>query len=76
MIRGSYKSVAWLGIFAIVAMIGLTMMTGYGDGHVAIKQESAIAKNTMSYNDSQMDVIYERMMNGKQDWLHLTVDTT
>lgn len=76
MIRGSYKSVVWLGIFAIVAMIGFTMMTGYGDGHMAIKQESAIAKNTMSYNDSQMDVIYERMMNGKQDWLHLTVDTT
>ena len=76
MVSAIDKKALWIGILALVAIISVTMLTGYGDGHLALKKQSEIAQKAKSYNDSQVDVIYERTMGGKQDWLHLEVDTT
>ena len=76
MVSAIDKKALWIGILALVAIISVTMLTGYGDGHLALKKQSEIAQKAKSYKDSQVDVIYERTMGGKQDWLHLEIDTT
>ncbi len=76
MVAKAHKRALWIGILALAAIIGVTMLTGYGEGHLALKEQSAISQKVKSYKDSQVDVIYERMMRGKLDWLHLEIDTT
>lgn len=65
-----------VAIAVVVALIGFSGSTGYGSGHSAISNQKYLAQQVKQYQPSHVDVIYERTISGKQDFLHLEIDTT
>lgn len=70
------KSCGIVMIAAAVTIIGFMLSAGYGAGHSAISHQQHIAQQVKQYQPSHLTVIYERTVNGKQDFLHLKIDTT
>ena len=70
------KSALAGAIGAVICIGYIALSTGYGVGHSAISQQEHIAQQAKQYLPSQLDVIYERLSDNKQDFLHLKIDTT
>lgn len=74
------KVVAKMALMAVVGVAlyvaSFALMAGYGVGHASISQQEYIAQQAKQYLPSQLDVIYERLSDNKQDFLHLKIDTT
>ena len=70
------KTSSVLVIAIAVAVVGFLLSAGYGAGHSAICQQEHLAEQAKHYPTSHVDVIYERTLSGKQDFLHLEIDTT
>ena len=70
------KMVTALVVMVVAVIAGLTFSAGYGAGHSAICQQEHLAELAKHYPTSHIDVIYERTLSGKQDFLHLEIDTT
>lgn len=68
---------ALIGVVGLVVSIAIFVLsTGYGVGHAAISHQKMVAQQAKQYLPSQVDVIYERLSDNKQDFLHLKIDTT
>ncbi len=68
---------ALIGVVGLVVGIAIFVLsTGYGVGHAAISHQKMVAQQVKQYLPSQVDVIYERLSDNKQDFLHLKIDTT
>lgn len=74
--RNKNKIVSILAATILAVIIALAISAGYGAGHSAMSQQAWLAKHQVKYQPSQVDVIYERSLSGKQDFLHLQIDTT
>lgn len=70
------KASSVLVIVITIAVVGFLLSAGYGAGHSAICQQEFMASQAKQYQPSQVDVIYERTIDGQQDFLHLEIDTT
>lgn len=64
-------------LLSITIAIGYCVLSaGYGVGHLAIKEQEQSVEEARTYANSHVDVIYERICGGNQDFLHLEIDTT
>ena len=72
----SAKSALFAAVGAVICIAYIALSAGYGAGHAAISQQKLTAQQAKQYQPSQLDVIYERLSDNKQDFLHLKIDTT
>ena len=70
------KSALFAAVGAVICIAYIALSAGYGAGHAAISQQKLTAQQAKQYQPSQLDVIYERLSDNKQDFLHLKIDTT
>ena len=69
-----FSTILFLTVVSAIAYC--IFSAGYGVGHLALREQAMLSKAGVQYCDSHVDVIYERTIAGKQDWLHLEIDTT
>ncbi|MBR4854792.1 MAG: hypothetical protein IKU88_08705 [Alistipes sp.] len=76
-LKAMAAKVALIGVVcAVISIAYIALSAGYGVGHIAISQQELAALQAKQYQPSQVDVIYERLSDNKQDFLHLKIDTT